>query len=63
MPRLTVDEDDPEVAVVPTVPALPARQLGVIWHVDRQLPPPVHRFIELAVEVCAQLRAAWSEPA
>jgi DNA-binding transcriptional LysR family regulator len=61
MPRLTVDEDDPEVAVVPTVTGLPARQLGVIWHVDRQLPPSVHRFIELAVEVCADLSRGWQQ--
>jgi DNA-binding transcriptional LysR family regulator len=61
MPRLTVDEDDPEVAVVPTVTGLPARQLGVIWHVDRQLPSSVHRFIELAAEVCADLSRGWQE--
>ena len=40
---------------------LPAQQLGVIWHVDRQLPPSVHRFIELAVEVCADLSRGWQE--
>ena len=64
MPRLTVDEDDPEVAVVPTVDRVPPRQLGVIWHVDRQLPPSVHRFVELAVEVCAgSADAGWPRAA
>ncbi len=59
MPRLTVDEDDPEVALLPLSSALPARQLGVVWHVDRQLPPTATRFVELAVEVCAELGRQW----
>jgi len=60
MPRLTVDEDDPEVAVIPVVSGLPARHLAVIWHVDRQLPPTVRRFVGLAVEVCDELSSDWS---
>ena len=60
MPRLTVDEDDPEVAVIPIVTGLPPRNLAVIWHVDRQLPPSVQRFVDLAVEVCAELSATWA---
>ena len=55
MPRLTVDEDDPHTAVVPLSSAVPPRQLGVVWHVDRQLTPAATRFVELAVEVCAEL--------
>jgi DNA-binding transcriptional LysR family regulator len=62
LPRLTVDEDDPEVAVLRISSAMPPRRLGVIWHVDRQLPASVHRFVELAAQVCEELRAAWSEP-
>jgi DNA-binding transcriptional LysR family regulator len=62
LPRLTVDEDDPEVAVLRISSAMPPRRLGVVWHVDRQLPPSVHRFAALAVEVCAQLQASWGEP-
>jgi LysR family transcriptional regulator, transcription activator of glutamate synthase operon len=62
LPRLTVDEDDPEVAVLRISSAMPPRRLGVVWHVDRQLPPSVHRFAALAVEVCAALRASWGEP-
>jgi DNA-binding transcriptional LysR family regulator len=61
MPRLTVDEDDPQVAVLPLSSAVPARQLGVVWHVDRQLPPTATRFIELAVEVCADLGRGWAD--
>ena len=63
MPRLTVDEDDPLTAVVPLSSAVPPRQLGVIWHVDRQLTPAATRFTELAVDVCAELSAAWTQAA
>jgi DNA-binding transcriptional LysR family regulator len=63
MPRLTVDEDDPEVSVIPVVTGLPARNLAVIWHVDRQLAPSVQRFVELAVEVCADLSSEWERVA
>ena len=61
MPRLTVDEDDPQVLVLPISPALPARQLGVVWHVDRKLPATATRFIELAVDVCADLGRGWAD--
>ena len=62
MPRLTVDEDDPEVVVIPVVSGLPARHLAVIWHADRQLPPTVRRFVDLAVEVCDDLSRDWATP-
>lgn len=60
LPRLTVDEDDPEVAVLPISSSMPARRLGVCWHVDRRLPPMVHRFVEIAEEVCAELSLSWA---
>jgi DNA-binding transcriptional LysR family regulator len=60
LPRLTVDEDDPEVAVLPISSAMIARRIGVCWHVDRQLPPTVHRFVDLAVEVCEELSRDWA---
>jgi DNA-binding transcriptional LysR family regulator len=59
MPRLTVDEDDPLTALVPLSSAVPPRQLGLVWHVDRQLTPAATRFGELAVEVCADLSRSW----
>ena len=60
MPRLTVDEDDPEVAVVPVVTGMPPRSLGLLSHADRQLPPYVAQFTDLAAEVCAEVSAAWA---
>jgi len=59
MPRLTVDEDDPEVSVVPVVTGLPPRSLGLVSHADRQLPPYVAQFADLAADVCAELSAHW----
>ncbi len=63
MPRLTVDEDDPEVSVIPAVTGMPPRNLAVVWHADRQLAPVVEHFVELAVEVCAGLGREWEESA
>lgn len=60
MPRLTVDEDDPHTAMVALSSTVPPRQLGVVWHVDRQLSPAATRFVELAVEVCADLARGWA---
>lgn len=60
MPRLTVDEDDPQVGVIPSVTGIPARSLALVWHADRQLPESMTRFIDLAQEVCADLGAEWS---
>lgn len=62
LPRLAVDEDDPEIAVLPISTTVPPRRLGIIWHVDRQLPPTAHRFVELAAEVCDGLSRDWSAP-
>ena len=59
MPRLTVDEDDPEVSVVPVVTGLPPRSLGLVSHADRQLPPYVAQFADLAADVCAELSSHW----
>lgn len=60
MPRLTVDEDDPEVSVIPSVTGLPPRNLAVIWHADRQLAPSIEHFIDLAAEVCEELSRDWA---
>jgi len=60
MPRLTVDEDDPEVSVIPVVTGLPPRNLALVWHADRALGPSVEHFVELAAEVCAELSRDWT---
>jgi DNA-binding transcriptional LysR family regulator len=60
LPRLTVDEDDPEIAVLRISSTMPPRRIGVVWHVDRQLPPAVPRLVELAAEVCDAVMAEWT---
>jgi DNA-binding transcriptional LysR family regulator len=59
LPRLTVDEDDPEIVVLPISSPVPPRRLGIIWHVDRQLPAAAHRFVDLAAAVCTDLSDDW----
>lgn len=60
LPRLTIDEDDPEIVFLPFSTPVPPRRLGIIWHVDRQLPVAAHRFVDLAGEVCDDLSRAWA---
>jgi hypothetical protein len=38
LPLLTVDENDPSVAVIPIRPEPPPRRLGIAWHPDRRPP-------------------------
>jgi DNA-binding transcriptional LysR family regulator len=43
LPLLTVDENDPNVAVIPIRPEAPPRRLGISWHPERRpraAPPP-----------------------
>ena len=61
VPRLTVDEDDPLVAMLPLSSPVTPRRLGIVWHVDRQLPRTARRFVELAVEVCDDIARRWAE--
>ena len=45
---------------MPVVTRLPPRSLGLLSHADRQLPPYVAPFTDLAAEVCAEVSAAWA---
>lgn len=49
---LTVDTDDPEVAVVPIVPEPEPRHIALAWPAGRRTPAAVADFIEVAAEVC-----------
>jgi DNA-binding transcriptional LysR family regulator len=59
-PRLTVDEDDPSVAVIDLHGRIPARVIGLVWHSDRHRSAAAEAFTESAVAVCRELAA---EPA
>ena len=59
-PRLTVDEDDPSVAVIDLHGRVPPRVIGLVWHADRHRSAAAEAFVETAVDVCRELAA---EPA
>jgi DNA-binding transcriptional LysR family regulator len=61
LPMLTVDENDPQVAVIPIRPAPHPRRLGIAWHPERRPPPALVPFIEAAAEVCRDLDERWTE--
>ena len=57
VPRLTVDEADERVRVVALDPPIPPRRLAVAWHRDRHRSPAARAFVELAIDVCAEIGA------
>lgn len=59
-PRLTVDEDDPDIEVIDLHGRLEPRVIGLVWHADRTHTPAAEAFVRTAVEVC---RAFSAEPA
>jgi DNA-binding transcriptional LysR family regulator len=54
-PRLTVDEDDPSIAVIDLQGRVPARVIGLAWHSDRHRTAAAEAFVETAVDVCRSL--------
>ena len=54
-PRLTVDEDDPSVAVIDLHGRIPPRLIGLVWHADRHRSAAAEAFVETAVEICRAL--------
>lgn len=61
LPLLTVNENDPKVAVIPIKPTPPPRRLGIAWHPERRPPPALLPFIEAAAEICRDLGEQWAE--
>ncbi|MBA2474585.1 MAG: LysR family transcriptional regulator [Actinobacteria bacterium] len=57
VPRLTVDRNDPDVAML-GVRGIPPREIGLAWHADRRLTPAAKAFVEVVEEVAAGLRAS-----
>ena len=56
VPRLTVDQSDPEIAML-DVRGIPPREIGLAWHADRKLSPAATAFVEVVEEVAPGLRA------
>jgi len=59
-PRLTVDEDDPSIAVIDLHGRITPRVIGLAWHSDRHRSAAAEAFVETALEIC---RALAVEPA
>jgi DNA-binding transcriptional LysR family regulator len=60
LPLLTVDENDPQVAVIPIRPEPPPRRLGIAWHAERRPPLALVPFVEAATEICRDLDEQWA---
>jgi molybdate transport repressor ModE-like protein len=56
VPLLTVDVHDERVRVLEVEPEIPQRQIALAWHRDRHRAPAARAFLELAAEVCADVR-------
>ena len=60
LPLLTVDENDPNVAVIPIRPEPPPRRLGLAWRPGRRPPLVLSPFVETAAEICRDLGDRWA---
>jgi DNA-binding transcriptional LysR family regulator len=61
-PLLAVATDDPRVRVLRLEPAVPRREIAVVWHRDRHRSPAARTFTEIATEVCAEVEAQLPAP-
>jgi DNA-binding transcriptional LysR family regulator len=57
LPVLAVDATDPDIVIQDLDPAIPPRTISLVRRVGRTIPPAADRFVEIAVDVCAGLRA------
>jgi molybdate transport repressor ModE-like protein len=53
LPRLTVEEGDPRVAILPLGHTIPPRLIAIARHRDRYHSPAARAFVETAREVCS----------
>jgi DNA-binding transcriptional LysR family regulator len=60
LPRLTVDENDPNVTVIPIRPEPPPRRLGIAWHPERRPPVALLPFVKAATQICRDLGEQWA---
>ena len=62
VPLLAVDENDDRIRVLGIEPAIPERRIALAWHRDRHRSPAARAFLELAAEVCADVRLELPQP-
>jgi DNA-binding transcriptional LysR family regulator len=54
-PLLTVDEDDPLIALVDIQDRIPPRVIGLVWHADRHRSRAAEAFVDSAIAVCREI--------
>jgi DNA-binding transcriptional LysR family regulator len=62
MPLLAVSPGDERVKVLHLDPSIPQREIAVVWHRDRHRSPAARAFVDLAVEVGAQVEQELALP-
>jgi DNA-binding transcriptional LysR family regulator len=62
MPLLAVSPGDARVTVLKLEPEIPRREISVVWHRDRHRSPAARAFVELAIEVGAEVERQLDEP-
>jgi DNA-binding transcriptional LysR family regulator len=58
-PLLTVDLDDPSVAVLPIDPAPEPRHIALAWAAGRRTAPAVGELVDVAAAVCRDVEDAF----
>ena len=58
VPLLATDPKDERIRVLELDPEIPPRRIALVWHRDRHRPPAARSFVDVAVEVCADVAAS-----
>ncbi len=62
MPLLAVSPGDDRIRVLRLDPPVPRRDISVVWHRDRHRSPAARTFVEIAIEVGAEVERELPEP-
>ena len=58
VPLLATDPKDDRISVLELDPEIPPRRIALAWHRDRHRSPAARAFVDVAVEVCADVAAS-----
>ena len=58
VPLLATDPKDDRISVLALDPEIPPRRIALAWHRDRHRSPAARAFVDVAVEVCADVAAS-----
>jgi molybdate transport repressor ModE-like protein len=58
VPLLATDPKDERISVLELDPEIPPRRIALAWHRDRHRSPAARAFVDVAVEVCADVAAS-----